>query len=428
MTAWLILIIFVVITVLMIMKKIPALFALPVMAILIAVVSGIPFASTTAEDGTIVKGIQQLIFQDGPARLASTMVTMFFGAILGKLVEITGIAETMIKKVSELAGDKPRVLCTLITVVLALLFTSLTGLGAVILVGNITLPILISAGISPLVAGCLFLLASSLGGVFNVVNWSLYINTIGLPIEQVRNYSWVIGGLLIVAMAAFIFFECKNVRIAWAAPVDGGEAAATKKKVNVLAMLTPLIPIVLIMAFSWDANFSLCIGILWGVLTTINRNSLQTLTKATLEGISSVSVATFLMMGVGMLLVVVMDPRVTVHINDIIAMVLPSSPITYILFFTLLAPLSLYRGPLNIWGLGLGLVALVLGTGVLPGAAVMAAFWSAGQLQTLDPTNTQNVWTAAAVECDVNDILKKGILYIWPVVLGGLIAAAVMYF
>lgn len=427
MTAWLILIILVAMTVLMVTKKVPTLFALPIMAILIAVVSGIPFFSTTGADGEVVKGIQQLIFQDGPARLASTMVTMFFGAILGKLVEITGIAETTIKKISELAGDRPMVLCGLISAVLALLFTSLTGLGSLILVGNIALPILISGGIPPLVAGCLFLLAMSLGGVFNVVNWSLYINTIGIPIEQVRSFSWVIGGLLAVSIAVFIATQCRNISLHFAAPAEDS-APLNKKKPNLAALLTPLVPIVLIMGFSLDANLSLCVGILWGVLTTLNQNSLQTLTRATLEGISSVSIATFLMMGIGMLVVVVMDPRVTAHINSILSTVLPSSPVTYVLFFTLLAPLSLYRGPLNIWGLGIGLVALVMGTGVLPGLAVMAAFWSAGQLQTLDPTNTQNIWTASAVECDVNDILKKCILYLWPVVLGGLVVAAFLYF
>jgi len=424
MTAWLILIIFVVITILMVTKKLPALFALPLMAILIAVVSGIPFTSTTAADGTVVKGIQQLIFSDGPVRLASTMVTMFFGAILGQMMKVTGVAETMIKKVSELAGDRPRILCALLTAVIALLFTSLTGLGSIILVGNVALPIMISVGISPLVAGCLVLFGLAVGGVFNVVNWSLYINTIGVPIEQVRNFSWILGGLLILSTAVFIFIECKQERVSWAAPAD----AKAQKSVNPLALLTPVIPIALIMAFSWDVNFSLCVGILWCAATTYKKGALQTLTKATLEGIADVSVATFLMMGVGMLLVVVMDPRVTAHINDVIQMVLPGSPIPYVLFFTLLAPLSLYRGPLNIWGLGLGLVALVMNTGVLPAQAVMAAFWTAGQLQGLDPTNTQNVWVAAEVGVDVNDILKKCILYIWPVVLVGLSVAAFLYF
>lgn len=427
MTAWLILAILIGMTVLMVTKKLPTLFALPIMALLIAIVSGIPFYSTTDADGNVVKGIQQLIFQEGPSRLATTMVTLFFGAILGKLVEITGIAETTIKKVSELAGDRPIILCSLISLVLALLFTSLTGLGSAILVGNIALPIMLAAGVSPVVAACIFLLSMSLGGVFNVVNWSLYINTIGIPMEQVRGFSWIIGGFLAASLAVFILTQCRHARLTFAAPTE--EAARPgEKKLNVLALLTPLVPLVLIMGFSFDANLAFCIGILWGVFTTLNKNSLQTLTRAVLEGLSSISLATFLIMGIGMLVVVVMDPRVTVHINSILSLILPSSPFAYVLFFTLLAPLALYRGPLNIWGLGIGLVALVTGAGVLPALAVMAAFWSAGQIGTLDPTNTQNIWAASAVECDVNDILKKSFLYLWPVVLGGLIVAAVMYF
>ena len=135
------------------------------------------------------------------------------------------------------------------------------------------------------------------------------------------------------------------------------------------------------------------------------------------------------MIGIGILVSVVMDPRITEHIGPVVAEIMPSTPIAYILFFAVLAPLALYRGPLNLWGLGLGIAALMMASGVLSPMAIMAALLSVGQIQGIcDPTNTHNVWTAAAVDTDVNDILKKTLPFVWITATIGLIIAGSMFF
>ncbi len=109
-----------------------------------------------------------------------------------------------------------------------------------------------------------------------------------------------------------------------------------------------------------------------------------------------------------MLLVVVMDARVSAILGPAMASILPGTAITFVVFFSVLAPLSLYRGPLNIWGLGLGLASVMVSTGKLGATSIMAALMTTGQIQGVcDPTNTQNVWTASATGTDVNDIMKK---------------------
>ena len=70
----------------------------------------------------------------------------------------------------------------------------------------------------------------------------------------------------------------------------------------------------------------------------------------------------------------------------------------------------------------------MLTTGRLPAMAIMAALMSTGQLQGIcDPTNTHNVWTAAATQVDVNDILKKTLPYVWAGAFIGLAVAGFMY-
>ena len=116
-------------------------------------------------------------------------------------------------------------------------------------------------------------------------------------------------------------------------------------------------------------------------------------------------------------------------LNPFLLAVIPTSKIGYIIFFALLAPLSLYRGPMNLFGLGSGIAALVIGLGTLTPMSVMGAFLAAERIQGCgDPTNTQNVWTANFAEVDVNAITKKLLPYLWAVAVVGVVLGAVLYF
>ena len=88
----LIIVIFVAMCVLMYTKKLSALFALPLMAFLIALVSGIPFMDVSAEE----PGIITLLFVNGPVRLGSAMMMLIFGAILAQYVKNVGIAQALV--------------------------------------------------------------------------------------------------------------------------------------------------------------------------------------------------------------------------------------------------------------------------------------------------------------------------------------------
>ena len=153
------------------------------------------------------------------------------------------------------------------------------------------------------------------------------------------------------------------------------------------------------------------------------------LSKAIFDGISNVGPAVALVIGIGMVLNAVMHPAVAGSLAPVMLRIMPSSTVTYILFFALLAPLTLYRGPLNLWGMGAGLVGLMLSTRSMPAAAIMAALLSVGQIQGVcDPTNTYNVWISNNLNLNVQDILKKTILYVWILAVVGLVVAGFRYF
>jgi hypothetical protein len=96
--------------------------------------------------------------------------------------------------------------------------------------------------------------------------------------------------------------------------------------------------------------------------------------------------------------------------------------------FSLAAPLALYRGPLNVWGMGYGIAAILLASGMAPGA-IMALLLAVGQIQGIsDPTNTQNVWLANEMKTDAQKILFNTLPYTWLIAIIGLIIAAMKYY
>ena len=93
------------------------------------------------------------VYQDGPAYYASSvLVNVFFGAFFGRVLMDTGIAATLIRKVVELGGDRPALTMALLCVATSLCFTAMSGVGPVMSIGIIVLPIMLSLGIPKAIA------------------------------------------------------------------------------------------------------------------------------------------------------------------------------------------------------------------------------------------------------------------------------------
>ena len=424
-----ILLVFLVFAALMYLNRMPALIALPVMAVVIAFVAGIP-----------PRDIAVSVVADGAVRLNIAVITVLLGSVLSQFVSNAGIAETLIKKVAELAGDNPFVTALAMTAVVALLFTVLGGLGSVIMVASIALPIMLSIGLPRLTVGCLFLMGLGLGGIFNLTNWQLFISVLGLSQGQILKFAVILGGLSALTVLSFLVIELKvrGVSVGWEIKKDD----QASKHITWPAVLTPVIPIILVLGFSLYNFFArpqqpfefpiitaMLLGLVWGFVFTYGKGSLNMLSRSVAEGMGSVGPAVAIIMGIGMLLNSVTDPSVIRTLSPVMVRIIPSAPVPFVVFFALLAPLSLYRGPLNLWGMGAGLVGIIVSSGALPPFAVMAALLSVGQIQGVsDPTNTHNVWVANYLDLNVQDILKKTLPYMGLLAAAGLAAAALISF
>lgn len=408
---------------LMMTKKMPAILALPCMGILIAAVAGVPFISSDAE----TQSITTYVIAGGASRLASTIIVTVFGAIFAKVIQKEGISDAIIRKAAELAGDKPVMIALALTAATALIFTAMSGAGPVIMVAQIAIPLLLSAGIEPVVAASLVLYGLNIGLLFNVSQYQIYVDTIGMDMDVIKTSSVVMGLICAVVTIIYILINVnkKTARSTWA--MNAGNTG--NKKVNPVAMLMPLLPIVLVFFLKWNAETSLLVAIIVTALITKPSQSIQVLSSSIVEGIKDVAGVIGLMIGIGILLNGVAAQATSALMQPIISVILPSNPIVYIIVFTVLSPLALYRGPLNMYGLGSGLANIFLTAGKLSAPAVGMALRSTSVVQCVsDPTNTQNVIVADYAKVDVNDILKSTLPYTMVMALGILIYAAVALF
>ncbi len=481
--------------VVMFTRTLPAVITLPLMALAIA------GGAAWIHGGISSQDVLQGVVGDGAVRLHAAMVVAFFGGALSFLMQKSGVAESAIKQGAELVGADPLPVGVFSLLLVALLFTSIGGLGAVIMVSMIVLPLLATVGLSPAAGAAIILFGMSLGGVLNPSNWILYVETMQVPVGTVKSYALVVFAAVMVAGCALIVVELfKSRLVRWErrfvvtlllfaivvgaisfalvssarGPGEEGAGPATwlvwtrriglvlfagvlaaialdtfqrirrwrqqEVKVRGWAYLIPIVPLGAILVYDVPILAAFGIGLVYAVFATLRPGSMALLVRSLIEGGSSVMPAVILMIGIGMLVSAVMGPSgwsaehggaqwpVLAAIEPILQRFTPSTPIAYVLGFGLAAPLALYRGPLNVWGLGFGVATILLSSGVLPPAAIMAMLLSVGQIQGIcDPTNTANVWVANHQGVDVHTILLRTLPFVWLAVFAGLVVSAAWF-
>lgn len=406
--------------VLMYRQKIPSFLALLLMAIIIPLVAGAPLSG----DDSILG-----IVNAGSYKLASSIPALLFGAWVGEIMNQSGITKDIIRRASELAGDKPLVVGIVMYVVVALLFTTLTGLGAHIMVAMLVLPILTAVGIKPIAASCLLIMARATGLVFNMSQWTIYMSATGLEVDPIKNFAIIVCCCGMVVGLLFVVYQLKIKKAtAWAAPVKT-VGLEEEKKVPLISLLTPLIPFPLVIGLKWAIIPALVVAAFYGAITTSWRNLFPMLSKTIHEAFKVSAPALVLYLMIGMILSAMQNPHVSEKLLAFIGPILPSGRIGFIVFFMLLAPMCLYRGPLNLWGMGAGVLGLLVSAGSMPTMAIVAGFLAVQLIQlSSDPTNTHNVWTADYFGMEVNSLTKVMLPTMWIACAAAVLIGSFIYY
>ena len=403
-TGIIIIVIFLVIAGLMVARKIPAVLALPIMAVAIAVAAGLPLKGE--------ESILDFVISDGALKLAGTYVAIMFSCWLSQILYRTGVTDTMIKKAAELGGDKPFIISLALCAVSVFLFTVLYGTGAAAMVGSVVLPIMLSVGIPPIVAANSFLAALSAGYSLNPANVAAITNITGVEAADINMAAIIltIAGCVFTVLYLVWGFKKYGIKFSFAAPVNDEDDEIPEASNQIkgfrgfMAMMTPLVVVLVMLIFKLNAISVFIIGIVWAIIFTAKggwSRYMNMIVQSCYEGFKDGAPTIILMIGIGMLLNAMTAPTTQAVINPFMVAITPTTALGLIIFVCLLAPFGLYRGPFNLMGLGAGLAASMLAVGVIPVAALSAVFYAAFRWPSQScPTSTQVVWASNFVGLD----------------------------
>lgn len=384
---------------------------------------GNTFSPNPAMEGQGVIDVLTHIYTTGPAEYAkSILVNVFFGAFFGRVLVDSGIAATLIRKVVELGGDKPRITMSLLCVVTAVIFMSITGIGPVISIAVIVLPILMSLGISVPVALFSFM-GSIMAGIFaNIVNFRQYQTIYAGFNPAAESYTYndyfqigmigMVVSLVVVLTVANISMN-KKKRYAMAAnvPAEGGDAPM----ISWLAVLLPVLGVVLL-------DLSIILGFIlagiWALLFTGKlRGGYKEICRQFAKLFTDGAVDVAPMVGFLMTLAMFNNSAAyaSPYFSAIFGDLIPQSPLVLAIVFAILTPLGFFRGPMNLVGSGSAILAVVLAVNPTMSPAFLFPLFAITTIapQHLDITQSWVAWGLGYTKVTSREYMKKSIPTGW---------------
>ncbi len=389
-----------------------------IMAILWVIIGGVNFHDAIA------------IFESGPEGYAVTAVVVIFGSWFGRVIVETGIAGSIIRKIVELGGEKPLVITILLSIVTSLIFTSTFGVGAVIAIGVIILPILLSLGVPKPVAVSSFTLSVGAGMYLNIA----LFKQIQLFFPSIKyGPSWIHFGFIamaiqIVFIILMLIFNLKSGKLnqAWAATNDAAPANAP-----VISFIVPIVPVFMAIVFGWQPIPAIMVAIILGLLLTKKlfnvKEAIALIQKTLHDGVTDVALL------LGMLFMLAIFGKAAgldAHIfNPLVSPIIPHNPVVIAIAIGVLAPLALFRGPLMVWGAGSATIAILVSLHIFQPVVLLPLVYipTISMAISAGATQSWNLWAINYTKIGVKSFLKTGLPWAWLIVLINEIIAVYMF-
>ncbi|MDA5140334.1 MULTISPECIES: TRAP transporter large permease subunit [Streptomyces] len=410
----------------MLTRKLPTAFALVLLAVVIAFLSGAPLTGKNS--------VLDTVLQEGAPALAATMVAIILGSWLGKLLDETGIAGTLVRKIVEFGGDRPTVVALGVLAVSALVGTVTGSAPAAMLAGIIGIPAMVAVGVPKVTAAGTVLMGIAVGVPFELPVWQFFSTALDLPVDTVRGFMVKLFPFALVAAVAYVVIENRRrgTEHAWSLKSVSARPAPRRERLGDApwyALLAPVIPLVLALGLEVAIIPSMLAGVLYALVTTTRPGEMNKRLLRTLYGGFEVAAPPLaLFVAIGILLAAVKLPGAVDALEPLMKAVSPQNPVLFVIVFTVLVPLCLYRGPLNVFGLGAGIAGVLIATGIYPAVAVLGMATSYNQVfGVADPTSTQTVWAAQYAGVSPQQVMVRTLPYVWLVALGGMCVTAALY-
>ncbi|MGH3662805.1 MAG: hypothetical protein ACRDT8_12780 [Micromonosporaceae bacterium] len=406
-------------------KKLPTAFALGILAVGIGLLAGAPL---TGGDDSITTGV----LETGAALLAATIVAIILGSWLGALMDVTGIASTVVRKTVELGGDRPYGVAVGVFLVATLTGTVTGSAPAAMLVGLIAIPAMIGIGLPQVTAAGVVVVGLSAGIPLELISWQFLSEAVGVPVSVVRDFQLSFFPIVLGFGLGYVFIESRRRGTvhSWAMRTSTTEPAVkARTEAPWYSLPTPLVPIILAVGLEVPIVPSLLTGIAYALLTTTRPGKLASTAMRTLyRGFEVAAPPTVLFIAIGMLLQAVNLPGAVTALRPLVSAVTPQNVVVFVIVLGLLAPLCLYRGPFNIYGMGAGVAGVLIAGQVYPAPAVLGVMASYNQvLAVSDPTSTQTVWSADYAGVRPEKLMLRTLPYTWLLAVAGLVLTAARF-
>jgi Gnt-I system high-affinity gluconate transporter len=379
--------------------------------------------------GISIDSIQSKILQGGGVAYASAVIIIVFGAWFAQILIQTGIAESVIRSAVELAGDRPLVTAMTITLITAVLFSSMYGVGAAIAIGVIALPIMMSQGIPPAVAAPAFTMGIGAGTFVNIVQFGTFQKLFpGIKYEAPYLNFWLLGSVIYVLMAWLMtYIYLRRAGLRKASSVDVAEGNTPRKRTPYYTYIVPIFPVIMIVVFQWQIIPTFLLSIVLALVLTWRSRTLQQhvnlFNKTFFDAFPDIATIAALWTICGMIIVAGQTPEVSGALKPIFGPILPSTKLQAAFFFAILGGVfSIYRGPMVVIGTGAAMLALILSENNLSPVFLYSIWLAPTILQgSMDPTNSWTLWTIGYTKVSHGEFLKTALPF-------GIVMVAIMSF
>lgn len=385
-----------------------------VMAILWSVIGLVPFNTAI-----------QKVFAEPALNYGPTIIYIVFGSWFGRVLVDSGIAPAISEETNAVGKKKPLIAAILVILVTTLIFVSAYGVGSVIAIGVILLPILLSVGLPRDLALSVFSLAIGAPMYINVVLFNQIKVFFPKDVYGGKYLEFGIMATLVQLVAVIIMLIIHRKRINPANAEENlkiiGAADATEeqiKRVPKIAYVVPIIPVFMNMVFGWDAIPALTLATLIAIFITGNGTTFKKFTDFLNDTIkqSIGDIAGLIMFLMALIMFAGAAQINAPRFRPIFEAILPNSHLILALMIGVLAPLALFRGPLHVWGAGAATAAVLSGTGLFSDAFLLPLLYVPSLMAvSTDITQSWNVWGLDYMKVGTKNFLKLGIPVMWLV-------------
>lgn len=362
-----------------------------------------------------------LVFEKTIENYGATIGVIIFGSWFGRVLVETGIAGSIIRRTVELGGDKPIVTTILLSWATSFIFTSAFGVGSVMAIGVIVLPILFSMGVPKRVAVASYIMAVASGMYLNmgfVKQIQAFFPTVKYDNAYIK-VAFIMTAVHMLVILAFIIFNFRKngVNHAWAA----SSSESSSQDIPMLAFLTPAIPIVMVLLFKWQPIPALGLAMIFGLLCTRQlktyKGALAIIQKTLHDGVADIGLL------IGMLFAIACFGAVAKMaapiLTPLIGSIIPKNPLFLVIAFAILAPAALFRGPLMVFGAGGATLAILMSLNIFTPQFLfmLIAIPPIAMVANTCPTQSWGMWAINYSKISPKDYLKTGFVWSWIILI-----------